>query len=142
MVVHPSTGHQNPSYLPLFSPIYFHLNFSPPSSSISSYLYIYSSHPLIFFVIKKFFLFPIISNSIQFGKKFFSSGSLPAQIPRTLYHRPSKNPLILSLNKYSLSRIILEILLQIFHENYFPELLKLPLDNIGFLCYNIAREPV
>lgn len=142
MVVHPSTGHQNPSYLPLFSPIYFHLNFSP-SIFIYIFIFIYLLFsPTYFFVIKKFFLFPIISNYIQFGKKFFSSNYLPAQIPRTLYHRPSKNPLILSLNKYSLSRIILEILLQIFHENYFPELLKLPLDNIGFLCYNIAREPV
>ena len=122
MVVHPSTGHQNPSYLPQFSSIYFHLNFFP-SISISIFifniyfLYIPPSHPL-FFVIKKFLSSPIPHNS---EKKFFY---MPAQTPRILYHLPSKNPLILSLNKYSLSRIILEISLQLSRENYFPELLK------------------
>lgn len=139
MVVHPSTGHQNPSYLPQFSPIYFHLIFFP---YISISIFIYSphiffnspSHPL-FFVIKKFLLSPILHNS---EKKFFY---LPSKIPRILYHRPSLHPLILSLNKYSQSRIILEISLQLSHENYFPELLNPPLDNINLLCYNIAREP-
>lgn len=135
MVVRPSTGHQNPSYLPQFSPIYFHLNFF---LSIPILTFISPSHPLILFVIKKFLSSPIPYNS---EKKFFSSDFLPAQIPRTLYHRPFKNPFILSLNKYPLSRIILENSLQYPHENYFPELLKPPLDNINLLCYNIAREP-
>ena len=66
---------------------------------------------------------------------------MPAKIPRILYHRPSLNQLILSLNKYSLSRIILEIPLHNQRQIYFPELLKPPLDNINLLCYNIAREP-
>lgn len=121
MVVHPSTGHQNPSYLPQFSPIYFHLKFFP-------YIFIshiYSHPPLhIYLSLKNFFhtqIFSIVSIFKQFGKKFFY---LPAKIPRILYHLLSKNPLILSLNKYSLSRIILEISLQLSHENYFPELLN------------------
>ena len=124
MVVHPSTGHQNPSYLPQFSPIYFHLNFPPISPSQSSspiYILIPSPH---FLSLKNFFhtqIFSIISNSTQFGKKFFY---MPYKIPRILYHCPSKNPLILSLNKYSQSRIILEISLQLSNENYFPELLN------------------
>lgn len=130
-----------PILSPFIFPYLFPFKFFP-SIFIYIFIFIYLLFsPTYFFVIKNFF----ISYYFQFHtirKKIFSSGSLPAQIPRTLYHRPSKNPLILSLNKYSLSRIILEILLQIFHENYFPELLKLPLDNIGFLCYNIAREPV
>lgn len=67
---------------------------------------------------------------------------MPAQIPRILYHRPSLNPLILSLNKYSQSRIIIENPSQYSNENYFPELLKPHLDNINLLCYNILREPV
>ena len=67
---------------------------------------------------------------------------MPAQIPRILYHRPSLNTLILSLNKYSKSRIILENPLHNHRQIYFPELLKPPLDNINLLCYNIAREPV
>ena len=66
---------------------------------------------------------------------------MPAQIPRILYHRPSLNPLILSLNKYTQSRIILENPLHNHRKIYFPELLKPPLDNINLLCYNIAREP-
>ena len=49
---------------------------------------------------------------------------MPVKIPRILYHLASLHPLILSLNKYSQSRIILEISLQLSHENYFPELLK------------------
>ena len=125
MVVHPSTGHQNPSYLPQFSSIYFHLNFFP-YISISIFISHIYSHPLsIFFVIKKIFFIlksflssPIPHNS---EKKFFY---MPAQTPRILYHLPSKNPLILSLNKYSQSRIILEISLQLSNENYFPELLN------------------
>lgn len=92
------------------------------SSSIFSHLFpfkffpyisisIFISHisPIIFLSLKNFFhpqIFPIISNSIQFGKKFFY---MPAQIPRILYNLPSLHPLILSLNKYSQSRIILEI---------------------------------
>lgn len=135
MVVHPSTGHQNPSYLPQFSPIYFHLNFFP-SVSISIFIYFLNIFlPLIFFVIKKFLSSPSLE------KNFFTSDSLPAQIPRILYHRTSKNPLILSLNKYSQSRIILEIPSYNHRQIYFPELLKPPLDNINLLCYNIAREP-
>ena len=122
MVVYPSTGHQNTSYLPQFSPIYFHFNFFP-SISISIFIFhIYFLYILLptpyFFVIKKFLSSPIPHNS---EKKFFY---MPAKIPRILYHLLSKNPLILSLNKYSLSRIILEISLQLSHENYFPELLK------------------
>ena len=122
MVVHPSTGHQNPSYLPQFSPIYFHLNFFP-SISISIFIFniyfLYIPLPTpYFFVIKKFLSSPIPHNS---EKKFFY---MPVQIPRILYHLPSINPIILSLNKYSLSRIILENPLQLSHENYFPELLK------------------
>ena len=125
MVVHPSTGHQNPSYLPQFSPIYFHLNFFPYISILIFISHIYSpSHLHIFLSLKNFFhtqIFSIIPNSTQFGKKFFY---MPAKIPRILYHLPSINPLILSLNKYSQSRIILEISLQLSNENYFPELLK------------------
>lgn len=122
MVVHPSTGHQNPSYLPQFSPIYFHLNFFP-SISISIFIYflnIFFNSPslLLFFVIKKFLSSLISYNS---EKNFFF---MPVQIPRILYHRPSLNQLILSLNKYSKSRIILEISSQLSHENYFPELLN------------------
>ena len=121
MVVHPSTGHQNPSYLPQFSPIYFHLIFPLhplPNLHFPYILSIYSpSHPL-FFVIKKFLSSPIPHNS---EKKFFY---MPVQIPRILYYLQSKNPLILSLNKYYLSRIILEISLQLSRENYFPELLN------------------
>lgn len=122
MVVHPSTGHQNPSYLPQFSPIYFHLNFF---LSIHITIFIYSphiffnspSHPL-FFVIKKFLSSPSLE------KIFFTSGHMPAKIPRILYNLPSLHPLILSLNKYSQSHIILEISSQLSHENYFPELLN------------------
>lgn len=131
-----------PILSPFIFPYLFPFKFFP-SIFIYIFIFIYLLFsPTYFFVIKKFFLFPIISNYIQFGKKFFSSNYLPAQIPRIFYHRPFKNPFILSLNKYPLSRIILEILLQNHRPNYFPELLKLPLDNIGFLCYNIAREPV
>lgn len=124
MVVHPSTGHQNPSYLPQFSPIYFHLNFSPISPSQSSFsIYILIPSPY-FLSLKNFFhpqIFSIIPNSTQFGKKFFY---MPVKIPRIPYHCPSLYPIILSLNKYYLSRIILEIPLQLSHENYFPELLN------------------
>ena len=67
---------------------------------------------------------------------------MPAQIPRILYRLPSLNPLILSLNKYSQSRIILENPSHNHRQIYFPELLKPHLDNINLLCYNIAREPV
>lgn len=49
---------------------------------------------------------------------------MPAKIPRILYHLQSLHHIILSLNKYSQSRIILEISLQFPNENYFPELLK------------------
>lgn len=135
MVVHPSTGHQNPSYLPQFSPIYFHLIFS--SIPVSTFIFhIYFPHITPNFLLLK------ISYYFQFNtirKKFFY---MPAQIPRILYHRPSLNPLILSLNKYSQSRIILENPSQYSNENYFPELLKPHLDNINLLCYNILREPV
>ena len=94
-------------------PLYLHLNLHLPYI-----LSIYSpSHPL-FFVIKKFLSSPIPHNS---EKKFFY---MPSKIPRILYHLPSINPIILSLNKYSQSRIILEISLQLSNENYFPELLK------------------
>ena len=124
MVVHPSTGHQNPSYLPQFSPIYFHLNFSPISPSQSSFsIYILIPSPY-FLSLKNFFhpqIFSIIPNSTQFGKKFFY---MPVKIPRILYHCPSLHPLILSLNKYSQSRIILEISLQNSRPIYFPELLN------------------
>ena len=124
MVVHPSTGHQNPSYLPQFSPIYFHLNFSPISpSQSSSPIYILLPTP-IFLLLKNFFhpqIFSIIPNSTQFGKKFFY---MPVQIPIILYHLLSKNHIILSLNKYSQSRIILEISLQNSRPIYFPELLN------------------
>lgn len=75
------------------------------------------SHPL-FFVIKKFLSSPSLE------KFFFTSGHLPAKIPRILYNLPSLHPLILSLNKYSQSHIILEISSQLSHENYFPELLN------------------
>lgn len=132
MVVHPSTGHQNPSYLPQFSPIYFHLNFSPisPSQSSSSIytFYIFSFQPPIFLLLKHFYHPPIPHNS---EKKFFY---MPAKIPRILYHLPSINHIILSLNKYSQSRIILEISLQLSHENYFPELLK---PNLTILTYYV-----
>ena len=99
------------------------------------FLYILNPSPY-FFVIKKFLSSPSLE------KNFFLSHSLPAQIPRILYHCPSLNPLILSLNKYSQSRIILENPLHNHRQIYFPELLKPPLDNINLLCYNIAREPV
>ena len=122
MVVHPSTGHQNPSYLPQFSPIYFHLNFFPyiPISIFISHIYfLYIPIPTpYFFVIKKFLSSPIPHNS---EKKFFY---MPAKTPRIIYHLPSLHPLILSLNKYSQSRIILEILLQNSRPIYFPELLN------------------
>ena len=126
----------------LSSPIFSHLfpfNFFP---YISISIFIYSPHIFFnspslpyFFVIKKFLSSPSLE------KNFFLSHSLPVQIPRIPYHRPSLNPLILILNKYSLSRIILEISSQLSHANYFPELLKPPLDNINLLCYNITREP-
>ena len=122
MVVHPSTGHQNPSYLPPFSPIYFHFKFFPSISILIFILHIYFLYILLltpyFFVIKKFLSSLIPHNS---EKKFFY---MPSKIQRILYHLPSKNPLILSLNKYYLSRIILEILLQNQRQIYFPELLK------------------
>ena len=124
MVVHPSTGHQNPSYLHQFSPIYFHFNFSYLSKSqSSSSIYILLPSPF-FLLLKNFFhqqIFPIFSILKQFGKKFFY---LPAKIPRILYHRPSINPLILSLNKYSQSRIIIEIPLHNHRQIYFSELLN------------------
>ena len=109
----------------LSSSIFSHLfpfNFFP-YISISIFIFnIYFLYILLptpyFFVIKKFLSSPIPHNS---EKKFFY---MPAQTPRILYHLPSKNPIILSLNKYSLSRIILEISLQLSNENYFPELLK------------------
>lgn len=59
---------------------------------------------------------------------------MPAQIPRTAYHPPSKKPLILSLNKYTHFRIILEISLQNNHQNYFPELLN---PNLTILDYYV-----
>ena len=99
-----------------FFPLYLRLNLHLP--------YIFSSPLHIFLLLKNFLhtqIFSIIPNSTQFVKKFFY---LPAKIPRILYHLPSINPLILSLNKYYLSRIILEISLQLSHENYFPELLN------------------
>lgn len=97
-----------------------------PYISVSIFIFhIYSPSLSIFILLlKNFFhqqIFSIISILKQFGKKFFY---LPAQIPRILYNLPSLNPLILSLNKYSKSRIILEISLQLSHENYFPELLN------------------
>ena len=74
---------------------------------------------------------------------------MPAQIPRILYHLPSKNPLILSLNKYYLSRIILEIPLQLSHENYFPELLNPHLTILTYYViiyygnrYRLAQGPI
>ena len=109
----------------LSSPISSHLfpfNFFPYISISIFISHIYFLYILLptpyFFVIKKFLSSLIPHNS---EKKFFY---LPAQIPRILYHLPSLHPLILSLNKYSLSRIILEISLQLSHENYFPELLN------------------
>ena len=132
MVVHPSTGHQNPSYLPQFSPIYFHLNFSPYISISIFIFHIYLLYILLstpyFFVIKKFLSSPIPHNS---EKKFFY---MPVQIPRILYHLQSINHIILSLNKYSQSRIILEILLQNSRPIYFPELLK---PNLTILTYYV-----
>lgn len=109
-----------------FFPLHLHLNLHILSK------YIFTPY---FFVIKKFLSSPSLE------KNFFTSDSLPAQIPRILYHRPSLNPLILSLNKYSQSRIILEIPSYNHRQIYFPELLKPTLDNISLLCYNIAREP-
>lgn len=74
MVVHPSTGHQNPSYLPPSPPIYFHLIFSPISPSQSSYtlhIYFLILHPSPnFLLLKNFF----ISYYFQFNtirKKIF-----------------------------------------------------------------------
>ena len=73
---------------------------------------------------------------------------MPVQIPRILYHLPSLHPLILSLNKYYLSRIILEIPLQLSHENYFPELLKPHLTILTYYViiyygnwYSLAQGP-
>ena len=73
MVVHPSTGHQNPSYLSPSPPIYFHLNFFP-YISISIFIFnIYFLYILLltpyFFVIKKFLSSPIPHNS---EKNFFT----------------------------------------------------------------------
>ena len=109
----------------LSSPIFSHLfpfNFFP-YIPISIFIFnIYFLHILLptpyFFVIKKFLSSPIPHNS---EKKFFY---MSVQIPRILYHLPSINPIILSLNKYSQSRIILEILLQNLRPIYFPELLN------------------
>ena len=68
MVVHPSTGHQNPSYLSPSSPIYFHLNFFP---YISIPIFIY--YPHIFFNSPSSVIFLLLNlfYHLHLWKKFF-----------------------------------------------------------------------
>lgn len=109
----------------LSSSIFSHLfpsNFSFRHLPIS-FIFIYNFQIyFLLFVSTLYFKHSLSSPSLNNSEKNFFS--LPAKIPRILYHPPSKKPLIFSLNKYTHFRIILEIPLQNGHQNYFPELLN------------------